>query len=211
MPSDEEHASGLHRFRPTLTTLVPEGWFAKESVQVFSDEAGGHVAASVDLLALDTTLEGYAELYGKVLTRQFPGYQELGLEPVTLRSGARALLRRFRWGAEEGRTLTQLQLYALEQGRGVVGTATAGGESFGRLEPLLRQILLGLGVPRAGASPPVGWLDDGPRRGTYLALERGELTAAPAPTHAGEGGAEPPPEGSWSRSREAWKAVREGL
>jgi hypothetical protein len=102
--------------------------------------------------------------------------------------------------------LTQLQLYALEQRRGVVGTATAESESFGRLEPMLREILLGLGVPRAVASAPVGWLDDSPRRRTYLALERGELSAAPASTAAG---AEPPSDGSWSASREAWNEVRQ--
>lgn len=194
----------MRRFRPVLTGIAPDGWFARESIHL-SDGGGGSVVAAVEFIAPGTTLERYAQEYGEILSRELPGFAELDLSETTLASGAPGLMRRFRWTPEAGEPVTQLQLYALEGGKGVVATATAPADSFAELEPMLHELLRGIELPRAWVGGSVGLWEETPRHATYQALLRGELVAGrePRDTAAGKNG-----DDGWADARRVWAETR---
>ena len=190
----------MRRFRPTLTAAAPEGWLARESIQL-SNGAGASVVATVDFVPPDTTPELLAQEYSEIMSRGLPGFVDVDLASITLASGAPGLLRRFRWTPEEGGPVTQLQLYAVEEGRGVVATAAAPADSFSELEPMLHELLRSLELPRAWALRSIGRWEETPRHAIYQTLVRGEHVAGtdPGVADGGEGGS-----AEWADARRAW-------
>jgi hypothetical protein len=195
---------GASRFQAGLTALVPGGWLVRESVELASPTGEARVAASVDLVGPETSLEEYAGMYGEALVERLPQYEEVRVEPIAHPAGGRALLRRFRWTPEDAEAVGELQLYTLAGGRGVCATASTTETGLARLEPQLRSILLGFSLP-AGPSPGglVRFADD-PRNRTYAAFERGEL-ATTLEQVLGGGGSDGTEREAWRSAREAWE------
>jgi hypothetical protein len=55
--------------------------------------------------------------------------------------GRAGLLRRFEWSPPDGPTVTQLQVYCVENARGYTATATATTENFRSVEPVIVGVL----------------------------------------------------------------------
>ena len=172
----------MRRFRPALTAAAPDGWLARESIRL-SNGAGASVVATVDFFPRDTTPEALAQEYREILSHGLAGFVDVDLTQITLASGTPGLLRRFRWTPEEGGPVTQLQLYAVEEGRGLVATAAAPADSFAGLEPMLHELLRGLELPRASAGGSIGRWEETPRHATYQTLVRGEHVAGVGSGH----------------------------
>ena len=121
----------------------------RESIQFASPEGEGYVVAAADVLPSALTAEEYAEHYGTQLRERLPGYEELQVETIARGGGETAVIRSFRWSPPEAEPVAELHLYAVHDGRGIVARAGASADSFGELEPKLRELLAGvrLGPP----------------------------------------------------------------
>ena len=118
-----------------------DGWLVRESVQYTLADGSANVIMSSEPLTEGLTLADYAGLQGELLAREFAGYEQLGYERVPVLGLADGFRRRFTWTPVNGVPVTQVQLYALDGGRGVTATATtpstAVGTNMGGLERLL--------------------------------------------------------------------------
>ena len=116
--------SGQDRqFRGSLTTVVPEGWFVKESITLLAPDGQANVIASSE--PLDPTLDSfrYAQIQGDLLRKEFPGYQEFSFDAHVV-FGLPGFKRHFAWVPPDGLPVTQVQVYATNEGRGYTVTAT---------------------------------------------------------------------------------------
>jgi hypothetical protein len=207
----------MYRFTARLTALIPDGWFARESIQLASAEHDAFVVGSADVLPPGTTVEQYAEQYGEQLRERLPNYQELELEQATLPGGRPAFIRKFRWAPPDGDPVAELQMYTVENGRGIIASGRTAEETFGELEQRLRELLAGIGV---GSAPPAGGImrrDASPQSRTYDALETGQLSTTPTEAFgldATNGSEDVTPEqvgAAWGDVRTSWQQVREEL
>jgi hypothetical protein len=188
----------------------------RESIEFASPEGEGYVVAAADVLPSALTAEEYAERYGAQLRERLPGYEELKVETIARGGGETAVIRSFRWSPPETEPVAELHLYAVHDGRGIVARAGASADSFGELEPKLRELLAGVRLgppaPRAG----VLRVEDTPRARTYAALESGQLSTTTAQAFGlgtnGGADAETPPgefEQAWEQARDAWRRTRD--
>jgi len=131
-------------FKPRLTALLPEGWFAKESVTLLAPDGQANVIASSEPLdpTIDTTQ--YATVQGDLLRKEFSGFREFAFEPAKWLGGRQGYIRRFEWTPSDGVPVTQIQLYYAESGRGYTATATTPSTQFERFEMEFRLLLDGL-------------------------------------------------------------------
>jgi hypothetical protein len=168
----------MRTFSTRLAAAAPDGWAVRGTIELVYQELQARVVASTEDLPPDATLEDYLERHEQTLAEHFPGYEELGVERVSTPSGAPAVLRSFAWQPPEWPAIGQLQLYAVERGRGLVVTASTERERFAEIAPALRQVVLGvrLELP-AGGNGAVVRTGTGPRERTYAALDAGALTA----------------------------------
>jgi hypothetical protein len=168
----------MRAFSPQLVGAVPDGWVVRGTLELASPELQVRVVASTEELPADATLEAYLEQHERMLSEHFPGYEEVRLERVPTASGAEAVLRRFNWQPPDWPAVGQLQLYALESGRGLVVTASAEAERFAEIEAAVREVVLGVRLQLApvgdGAVVRTG---SGPRELTYAAFDSGALVA----------------------------------
>ncbi len=168
----------MRAFSPRLAATVPDGWVARGTVELASADLRARVVASAEELPADATIEDYLEQHEKMLTEHFPGYEELGVERVPTASGSEAVLRRFTWQPPDWPAVGQLQLYAVQGGRGLVVTASAEADRFAEIEPALREVVLGIRLElSAGREGAVVRTGTGPREQTYAALDAGALVA----------------------------------
>jgi hypothetical protein len=70
-------------------------------------------------------VERYVAIQGELLDREFVGYYEESLEPARVFGGRSGYIRRFGWSPPDGVPVRQIQVYAVEEGRGFTATATA--------------------------------------------------------------------------------------
>jgi hypothetical protein len=131
----------MQRFKPQISCLLPDGWFAKESITLLEPNGQANVIASSEPLGADIDTKHYAEVQGDLLRKDFPGYTETVFEPVEVWGGRQGYLRRFQWEPPDGVPVTQIQIYYAENGRGYTATATVPSEKKERLELQLRLIL----------------------------------------------------------------------
>jgi hypothetical protein len=208
----------MNRFRSGLTALVPDGWLARESIQFASAEGDTVVFASADFLPAGTTVEQFAEQYAEQLGQHLPEYKQLDVDNAQLSGGRSAIVRRFRWAPPDAEALTEIQVYTIENGRGVVATARAPEKRFDELEPHMRELLAGIGV--AGPRPGGGIVrrEESARARTYEAFEAGQLSTTPAsafglePTNGNpEAKAADEVSTVWGDMRSSWRQEREEL
>ena len=136
----------MERHRPTISALMPDDWFAKESITLMAPDGQANVIMSSEPLDSGIDTNQYAGVQGQLLRNEFPGYEEYAFESTEVFGGRRGYLRHFEWTPPDGVPVTQLQLYYAENGRGYTATATAASSSFAKAETELRQILEGLSI-----------------------------------------------------------------
>jgi hypothetical protein len=127
-------SSTPRRVEASLGATLPPGWEFKESLTLLSPDGQANIIVSSEPLEPGLSSEAYAGIQGMLLRNEFPGYVEIDLAPANLFGGMSALLRRFAWTPPDGVEVTQLQLYAVADGRGYTVTATSPSASFGTYE-----------------------------------------------------------------------------
>lgn len=113
--------------RPLIRRLrmgVPDRWLAKESLTVMDPNGQANVIVSSEPLASDVDAERYATIQGDLLDREFAGYYEESFEETRVFGGRDGYIRRFGWQPPDGVPVRQIQVYAVEEGRGFTATAT---------------------------------------------------------------------------------------
>ena len=146
------------RFEPRLAVEMPQGWIAKEAVELFRVEGGAYVVAAGEPLPRGMGLEGYVDRYSTELRRLLPNMEELSSEPFEMFGGRKGWLRRYRWSPPERPGVRQLQGYSVEGGWGYVVTATVRDddsvdEAEGAVLELMRDVRL-KGHPASAAGRP---------------------------------------------------------
>lgn len=190
-------------FGPDLRLLVPHDWLARAAVELLHPELKAHVLVTFDDIGEQGTLDEYVDSYGSVHESRTPNYEEVRRSQVELGGSRLAVLRQFRWQADGGRPVEQLQAYVVDGQSGIAATLSTP-RPLAEVEPLFLELLGG--IVSAGA-PGVGLvrLVDEPRSRTFDALERGQLAAA-----RGGSNGPAPDSGRWRDARTAWEARTEG-
>ncbi len=138
----------------------PPGWSVKEQVTLLEPSGRANVIASSEELSGEPDSAAYVQAQGEILKAEYPGFEELSLEPIQLLGGQRGWLRRFRWQPNDGLPVTQLQMYFVQGSRGFTATATASSQDFAGFEQVLRDVLESLSFKRAVAAPDSGAADE---------------------------------------------------
>ncbi len=139
-------------FKPSITAPLPDGWLAKESITLLAPDGQANVIASSEPLDPDITTEQYARTQGDLLHTEFPAYKEHGFQPWMLFGERSGYLREFSWTPPDGVSVTQIQLYYAEPGRGYTATATTPTSEYDRYRMVLLAVLTGLLID--AVSPP---------------------------------------------------------
>jgi hypothetical protein len=143
----------LYRFRPTLSAAVPDGWFVKESLTLLSPDGQANIIASSEPLDPSITSDRYAEVQGRLLVEEFPGYREAVFRRLKVFGGREGFFRQFTWEPPDGTLVTQLQIYYAEGGRGYTATATSTVVGFLEYEAHLLSAVEGLVIASDAVSP----------------------------------------------------------
>ncbi len=137
----------MQRFKSQLTSPLPEGWFAKESITLLEPDGEANVIASIESVPPSIDAQQYAETQGVLLQEEFPGYREFEFSPAEVFGGYPGFVRRYGWKPEDSEEpVMQIQLYYVETGLGYVATATAPAAKFERLQSLFWEVLNGLAL-----------------------------------------------------------------
>lgn len=190
---------------------VPEGWIARESIELASPEQQGYVFVSADLLPKALTADEYAEGYGKQMRERLSGYEELESENVELAGGQPAIVRSFRWTPPEGAPIAELHLYAVRDRRGILARASCAEERFTENEPRLREVLLGIDLGTPPSRTGVFRSDDSPQSRTFGAFEAGQLTTTRAEAFGlapSNGDSDGDAMTAWGEARDSWQKGR---
>jgi hypothetical protein len=131
----------------SLTLGIPRGWSFKESYTLIAPDGQANVIASTEPLPHSMTPFEYQQRQGNELQAEFPEYREHSLEQITvLGLDQLAFLRTFSWRPEEAEQVTQMQLYAVESGRGITVTATTPSVHFAEQRPTLIEAIRSIKV-----------------------------------------------------------------
>jgi hypothetical protein len=133
-------------FAPRLRAMLPDDWFAKESMTLLAPDGQANVIASSEPIDSNVGAQQYAETQGELLRKDFEGYEELQFRPTFVLGKRPGYLRHFRWTPPDGEPVTQIQLYYAANGRGYTATATTPSTQFHRFEHQLSQILERLSI-----------------------------------------------------------------
>lgn len=139
--------TGQERVHRTLVASLPGDWTFRESLTLAAESGDASVIASSEPVSKELDSERYAVSQGELLG-EFPGYREHAFEEARFFGGRRAYLRRFEWTPEDREPVMQIQIYAVEDGRGYTATATTLRDTFNRVELTLVEILQGLSIER---------------------------------------------------------------
>lgn len=120
------NAGNEMRSLPLLSADVLPGWFYKESYTFLAPDGQANVMMSTEPLDEAIDSDAYTEIQGSMLENEFPGYQQLALEPYVI-SGVEGhgWLREFSWNPEGQEPVQQTQIYVVLFGRGCTVTATS--------------------------------------------------------------------------------------
>jgi hypothetical protein len=131
------------RIAGELSVLVPEGWLRNESVTLLHPERVANVIASTEPLIENLDAKRYSDIQGELLS-EFPAYREIRSEEMRAFGGLEGFMRLFEWTPQDGAPVTQIQVYAVADGRGLTATATCPTTEFSSVELLLVGVLEGL-------------------------------------------------------------------
>jgi hypothetical protein len=143
---DAEKEGKVTRFRGSISSLVPEGWFVKESITLLAADGKANVIASAEPLDPSTDTSQYAGIQGDRLRKEFPGYTEHWVEERDVLGGRPGVMRSFSWAPPDGEPVTQVQLYYAMNGRGYTATATTPADNYPALDHLLLTALQSLRI-----------------------------------------------------------------
>jgi hypothetical protein len=143
----------MRALRPGLAVGLPEGWFGKESLTVLAPDREANVIVSSETVDDDLETVAYATNQGALMREECAGYEELSFAPVDVFSGRAGWERTYRWTAEGGDDVTQIQVYYVARGRAYIATATTLSEIFDDVEPTLREVLASVRLTAAGHAP----------------------------------------------------------
>jgi hypothetical protein len=132
-------------FQCELTSVLPTGWFAKESITLLAPDGQANIIASSEPLDDSIDTHRYAEVQGDLLRKEFPAYQEFSYGQVPM-FGSTGYRRQFEWTPPDGAAVTQIQLYYATRGRGYTATATTPSSVFPAVEAVLNMVLESLAI-----------------------------------------------------------------
>lgn len=137
-PDDE-----LITVEPQIIATARRDWSYKEQVTLLAPDGGANVIVSSEPLSEDVGLEQYAGIQGELLNSEFDEYVELTFEPIEA-FGTEGYLRVFEWAPPDGIPVSQMQIYAVKDGRGFTATATTTVERYGDFDREFRAVLTNL-------------------------------------------------------------------
>ncbi len=143
---EAEKEGTLTRFRASITSLVPDGWFVKESITLLAADGKANVIASAEPLDPSIDTSRYAGIQGDRLRTDFPGYTEHWVEERDVLGGRPGVMRSFTWTPPDGVPVTQVQLYYAISGRGYTATATTPADNYSAVDHLLLTALQSLRI-----------------------------------------------------------------
>jgi tetratricopeptide (TPR) repeat protein len=143
-------------YKPSLTSLVPTGWFVKESITLLAADGQANVIASSEPLDPTVTIEQYAETQGNLLATEFNGYEEKSYEPWAAFGVSGGYLRSFEWTPDDGKRVWQTQIYYVENSRGYTATATTPADNYREVAIMLDQVLRNLRLDGSGGTSALG-------------------------------------------------------
>ncbi|MDT7788918.1 MAG: hypothetical protein QOF58_7337 [Pseudonocardiales bacterium] len=127
--------------KPSIRLEMPPGWFYKESYTVLHPDGRANVIVSSEPLSETMSITEYTDVQRDLL-KEFPGFDERGFEQIDIDGvPGEAWLREFTWTPEGRSPVTQLQVYALLEGRGYTATATTPSEDMDELRNVLTDVL----------------------------------------------------------------------
>lgn len=137
----------------------PPGWRYSEQVTVARDSndpssAGANVIVSAEPIREPIDTNGYVEQMTRHLPQEFPAYAEMQLEEMDAFGENDGWLRRFEWEPEQGRRITQLQVYLVFDGYAYTATATAESKDFAQYQAELVKMLTSLRLRPEQQEPP---------------------------------------------------------
>ena len=132
--------------KPSIQLEMPEGWFYKESHTVLDPDGRANVIVSSEPLDETTSIAEYTDTQGDLL-REFPGFTQIGFEEIDIDGiPGEAWLREFSWTPEQRSAVTQLQVYAVLDGRGYTATATTPSTDMAEFRRVLTGVLYSIVV-----------------------------------------------------------------
>lgn len=134
-----------------IQPVCPEGWYYKTSVTMLAPDGQGNVIASSEPLDPSMDTDRYATVQLELLRGQFHQFSEHANGRLDL-EGTAAIWRRFSWSPPDGLPVTQLQLYAVANGRGYTATATTPTSNWERYEEVFHNALRSIVISTAAAS-----------------------------------------------------------
>lgn len=148
-------------FSPRLAAVLPSGWYGKSTLTLLAPDGQANVLFSSEPLDARMTSRDYAEVQGRLLRCEFPDFVEVEFSPARVFGGHCGFRREFGWKPPDGVPITQIQLYAVVDGRGLTATATSPSTLFDhQAETLLRvlsQLRIGADGVACTAAGRNGW------------------------------------------------------
>jgi len=139
---DPEIGGQMTTFTSQVAMPLPEGWVGRETIAIQAPDGQANVIATSEPVAPETTGEEYAELVGRSLAEQeLPGYRVVSFERA---DEGDHWLRTYEWEPPEAPSITQTQLYYVDDGRGYTVTATMATSERARYELELDLLLRSL-------------------------------------------------------------------
>jgi tetratricopeptide (TPR) repeat protein len=133
--------ASMRPFAPSLRGALPDEWLLKESVTLLAPDGRANVIVSSEPLDPSIDTADYADLQGRLLRAEFPGFTEHEVSETPVLGGAFGVRRLLSWTPPDADPVTQIQVYLVRGGRGYTATATASTEDFHAVELQLRQVL----------------------------------------------------------------------
>lgn len=129
-----------------LMWTAPPGWLHKESITLLHPLGFANIIFSSEPVSREMDSESYATTQGDLLRKEFPGYHELEFQDFDLVGVGSGFKRMFSWVPPDGVPVTQVQIYAVRDGRGYTATATAPSDQFYTIDQILLHALRNLSV-----------------------------------------------------------------
>lgn len=146
----------MEAFTPVIRAVLPDGWFAKESMTLLEPHGQANIIASSEPLADHFDAYSYAEVQGNLLRGEFPGFQEREYGPWLVFGGRPGYRRLFSWEPPDAGPVMQVQLYYARGGHGYTATATTPAAQYALHADVLQAALDGLHLELAPAATPPG-------------------------------------------------------
>ena len=131
--------------RATLMAAAPADWFFKEQITFLAPDGQANVIASTEPLDPSIDVEKYTTIQGDLLRDEFPGFREMTFAEIGIDGiPGQTYFREFAWTPPDGVEVSQMQIYAVANGRGITATGTTPTTSFERYREALGEIILTL-------------------------------------------------------------------